>query len=219
VRYRYYISCVLAQGRKSEAGSIARVAASEIEGRVRNAFKSIPKTGGIVDDREESHEPSDMFRDKVERVTVSANQITIELSGQDEAAGPIRITWTPPRHARHRQIIRNDPGKTAEAVSGTRRTLKSDVRARIVVAIVKARVWLDQLVRSEVPDIEAIAQRERRSERSVRMTLSLAFLAPDIVEAVIKGTLAPGLRLTDLTDLPMSWTEQSQKLGLYRSET
>jgi hypothetical protein len=31
VRYRYYISCVLAQGRKEEAGSVARVAAPEIE--------------------------------------------------------------------------------------------------------------------------------------------------------------------------------------------
>jgi hypothetical protein len=31
VRYRYYTSCVLAQGRKEQAGSVARVAAPEIE--------------------------------------------------------------------------------------------------------------------------------------------------------------------------------------------
>jgi DNA invertase Pin-like site-specific DNA recombinase len=37
VRYRYYVSCVLAQGRKSEAGSIARIAASAIETIVRDA--------------------------------------------------------------------------------------------------------------------------------------------------------------------------------------
>jgi site-specific DNA recombinase len=62
--------------------------------------------------------------------------------------------------------------------------------------------------------IEAISQRERRSGRSVSMALSLAFLAPDIVEAAVKGTLPPGLGLADLTDLPMDWAEQQERLGL-----
>ncbi len=92
--------------------------------------------------------------------------------------------------------------------------MKGDVRARIIVAIARARVWLGQLVSSEVPDIEAIARREHRSERSVRMALSLAFLAPDIIEAAVKGTLAPGLSLADLTDLPLDWAEQRESLGL-----
>jgi site-specific DNA recombinase len=92
--------------------------------------------------------------------------------------------------------------------------MKGEVRARIVVAIAKARIWLAQLVRSEITDIEAISQRERRSGRSVSMALSLAFLAPDIVEAAVKGTLPPGLGLADLTDLPMDWAEQQERLGL-----
>ena len=46
------------------------------------------------------------------------------------------------------------------------------------------------------------------------MTLSLAFLAPDIVEAATDGLLPRGFGLSRLTDLPLSWAEQRNKLGL-----
>ena len=65
-----------------------------------------------------------------------------------------------------------------------------------------------------LPDIETISQRENMSERAARMTLSLAFIAPDIIEAVANGTLPRGFGLSRLTDLPISWAKQRQKLGL-----
>jgi hypothetical protein len=40
-RYRYYVSCVPAQGRKAEAGSIARVSAPEIEAAVVSALRDV----------------------------------------------------------------------------------------------------------------------------------------------------------------------------------
>jgi hypothetical protein len=72
-------------------------------------------------------------------------------------------------------------------------------------------------MRGEVTDLDAIAQRENRSERSVRMIFSLAFLSPDIVSAAIDGTLPRGLGLSDMTDLPVDWEEQVKKLGLSRT--
>jgi hypothetical protein len=54
VRYRYYISCVLAHGRKEEAGSVARVAAPEIEAVVLKALQpliGLDRTAGIAPDR------------------------------------------------------------------------------------------------------------------------------------------------------------------------
>ena len=56
-------------------------------------------------------------------------------------------------------------------------------------AIARARRWLDEIVSGKAPGIEAIAAREGLNERSARMTLSLAFLAPDIVKAAVDGTL------------------------------
>lgn len=97
--------------------------------------------------------------------------------------------------------------------------IRAEARARLVIAIAAARKWLDELARGDVRDLDEIAKREARSERSVRMILSLAFLSPEIVSATIRGTLPRGLGLSDMTDLPMDWSEQRKKLGLCRSET
>jgi hypothetical protein len=41
------------------------------------------------------------------------------------------------------------------------------------------------------------------------MTLSLAFLAPDLVKAAIEGRLPRGFGLKRLVDLPMAWPAQA----------
>jgi hypothetical protein len=77
-----------------------------------------------------------------------------------------------------------------------------------------ALVWLDELIDRKVADTAALAKREGYSERTVRLTLSLAFLAPDIINAAIEGRLPRGLGLTRLTELPTDWAEQRRVLGL-----
>src|SRR4051794_2141606 len=44
IRYRYYVSSVLAQGRRSDAGTIARVSAPEIEAVVVDALRAAYRT-------------------------------------------------------------------------------------------------------------------------------------------------------------------------------
>jgi len=46
------------------------------------------------------------------------------------------------------------------------------------------------------------------------MTISLAFLAPDLVKATIDGRLPRGMGVARLTDLPAEWSRQYQVLGL-----
>ena len=92
--------------------------------------------------------------------------------------------------------------------------IRAEARARLLVAISTSRTWLDQLVQGD--EIATIAARENRTERSVRMILSLAFLAPDVVKKAIEGTLPRGHSLSTLTDLPMDWTEQRKVVGLAR---
>ena len=93
------------------------------------------------------------------------------------------------------------------------RPIRAKARKSLVKAIALGRTWLQELVTGKSADIEAIAAREGRSERSVQMTLSLAFLAPDIVEAAIMGTLPRGLGVTRLFDMPPAWTAQRQALS------
>jgi hypothetical protein len=92
--------------------------------------------------------------------------------------------------------------------------MRSEVRATLLNAIALGRLWLQELMNGKVKDTAAIAIRERRSKRSVHMTLSLAFLAPDIAEAAVKGTLPRRIGITRLAELPPSWPKQRELLGL-----
>ena len=76
------------------------------------------------------------------------------------------------------------------------------------------RRWLNQLMADKLTDIETIAKRHGLSEKTVRSTLSLAFVAPDIVQAAIDGKLPRGLGLSQMTDLPLDWSLQRQQLGV-----
>lgn len=62
----------------------------------------------------------------------------------------------------------------------------------------------------EIASVEALATRVKQERRHVGRTLSLAFLAPDITKAIIRGEQPAGLRLTHLldADIPLSWREQ-----------
>src|SRR3954465_12992283 len=59
--------------------------------------------------------------------------------------------------------------------------------SRILKAIARGRTWLEELLSGQIAGTEEIAVRERCSERSIRMTLSLAFLSPEVVQAIIAG--------------------------------
>jgi site-specific DNA recombinase len=51
----------------------------------------------------------------------------------------------------------------------------------------------DGLTRDSSRTVESIAARGQKTERSIRMTLSLAFLSPALVKAAIEGRLSAAL--------------------------
>jgi hypothetical protein len=203
-RYRYYISCVVQQGRKEEAGSVPRVAAQDVEGIVMNTLAALPPSEQDADQASECERVERL----VERITVSHHAIEILLVKPNVATtNPLVVPWSPQTFRRKREVIQptDSPGG---------RPIRAESRIRLLNGIAKARHWLGEILAGSVPDIETISQRENMSARAARMTLSLAFIAPDIVEAVAKGTLPRGFGLSRLTDLPISWAKQRQKLGL-----
>jgi hypothetical protein len=50
-----------------------------------------------------------------------------------------------------------------------------------------ARRWLDELLIDHAQTIESLAMREHNRERSIRMTVSLAFVSPVLAEAAPEG--------------------------------
>ena len=93
------------------------------------------------------------------------------------------------------------------------RPIRSENRATLVASIARGRRWLDELIAEQTATTDSIAKRERCSVRKVNMTISLAFLAPDLVKAAIDGRLPHGMGVARLADLPAEWSRQHQMLG------
>ena len=70
------------------------------------------------------------------------------------------------------------------------------------------------MVSGSITDVEQIAARECCSVRQVNMTISLAFLAPDLVRAAVEGRLPRGIGVERLRDAPPEWSRQFEALGL-----
>ena len=92
--------------------------------------------------------------------------------------------------------------------------MRVEARRAFASAYRKARLWLDRLENEPDLLVTAIAHGERRTKRSVRQTLSLAFLDPALVEAAMEGRLPRGFGLKRLIDLPPHWPQQWSALGL-----
>ena len=92
--------------------------------------------------------------------------------------------------------------------------IRAETRARLVTAIAKGRCWLDALIAGTVANVEQIAATENCSVRQVNMTISLAFLAPNLVQAAVDGRLPRGIGIANLRDAPAEWSLQYARLGL-----
>ena len=94
------------------------------------------------------------------------------------------------------------------------RPIRSENRALLIASIAQGRRWLSEIMTNPTVKAESIAVREGCSARQVNMTISLAFLAPDLVKAAIEGRLPHGHGVTRMRDLPAEWARQRQMLGL-----
>ena len=120
------------------------------------------------------------------------------------------VPWSRPSTSRRKEIL------GPESTSGIIRPIRTEARSRLIAAIARGRRWLEQLIDGDVADIAAIAGRENLSDKTIRSMLSLAFLAPDIVQAAIDGRLPRGFGVSQLTDLPLMWQSQRRQLGLVK---
>ncbi|MEO5335104.1 MAG: hypothetical protein H7839_24085 [Magnetococcus sp. YQC-5] len=84
----------------------------------------------------------------------------------------------------------------------------------LVRAVVRGHRWQGMLDTGQVASVQELAAKENIDPSYLARHLRLAFLAPDIVEAVLFGNCPEGLTLTDLmVALPMGWEEQRVLLG------
>ena len=86
----------------------------------------------------------------------------------------------------------------------------------LIALIAKAHRWCDQITDGSTASITDLAARENEDRNEISRHLPLAFLAPDIVEKILKGIQPVDLtaeKLRRLGSLPYQWDEQRAVLG------
>jgi hypothetical protein len=135
-----------------------------------------------------------------------------EVPEETDSARVLTLPWTRPSPYRKREIIQG-----ANDAKTYARPMPANARAILIEAFGDAHRWLTELLSDPRQTLESLPSREGKTDRSIRMTLSLAFLAPEIVKAAVEGRLPRGFGLKRLVGLPMPWPDQWRTLGLQAS--
>jgi hypothetical protein len=84
----------------------------------------------------------------------------------------------------------------------------------LIKAVARAHRWPEQIIQGDLQGRRSIARLTGLDERYAGRILDCAFLAPDIVEAVLDGHQPADLGIQKLLcDLPTDWAEQRKRLG------
>ena len=133
---------------------------------------------------------------------------TLDCQAASNPSSTITLSWTAPSFAAVKGII-HEPGAKPAMKAESRRDA-------LLIAIGKARKWIDDIRLGRFSSFAEIAKREALCERHIRLLAPLAFLSPRIIAAIVDGTAPPGLTVTGLAKaLPYSWAEQERRIGLH----
>jgi site-specific DNA recombinase len=84
----------------------------------------------------------------------------------------------------------------------------------LIKAVARVHRWPERIMRGEFQSRHSIAQFAQVDQRYAGRILQFAFLAPDIVEAILEGRQPADLTVQKLLrGLPLSWAEQRKRLG------
>jgi site-specific DNA recombinase len=219
IRYRYYVSTPFLHGeaKTGSAGSVSRVPAADIEETVVKSLKKhlATKQDGTtfcavrLEDR-------DALAQLVAGIVVHKDRLIVRLKSDnaDEASDcpddrSLSIPWQKPPSKRSRQILLPHNASRSDV-----RPEQFERRAHLVSAIARGRRWLDDVVSGRVTTVAQLCAREKCSVRQVNLTISLAFLSPNLVKAAVEGRLPGGIGIERLRDPPTEWNRQFEALGL-----
>jgi site-specific DNA recombinase len=222
VRYRYYVSHALIQGRRHQSGTVRRVPAAEIEDLVLQEVRQ------NLASRNPENVPLDeqAVIAQIDKITVAREAIEIKLLETEPTStnaipgkrnskvshansNTISIPWTAPAFLAVKGIVHAPP------TNGP--TLTPETRDALLIAIAKARSWIDGITSGQVKSFADIATKEKKVERYIRLLAPLAFTAPSIVQSIIDGTAPANLTVTELAKSSVySWRQQHHLLKVSR---
>lgn len=154
---------------------------------------------------------SQVIETLLQRVTLCDDQVQLKLSLASLVAPDIEapiILHTIPIKMKRR-------GVEMRLIIANGNTLRKD--PHLIKIIARAHAWWAELLHGKVKTCAEIAAREKLDKGYVSRVLDLAFLAPDIVEAIVAGHQPANLTAQQLLrgiKLPLDWAEQRRLLQM-----
>jgi site-specific DNA recombinase len=219
IRYRYYVSTPVLHGeaKTASAGSVSRIPAADVEATIVKALKEhlAAKQDGATSSALRLVDRANIAQ-LVYRIVVHKDSLVVRFKSDDtdEASDrpddqSLTIPWQKPPSKRSRRILLPHHAPRSDV-----RLEQFERRARLVGAIARGRRGLDDVVSGRVTTVAELCVREKCSVRQVNMTISLAFLAPNLVRAAVEGRLPRGIGIERLRDPATEWSQQFEALGL-----
>ena len=208
-RYRYYVARDLVHGDASTSQRMSRVAVGVIDSFI---LAEVPKR--LQKDYLANADAETRVRSGLIRVQITDEAVIIELRreaassrfsdlGDQSAATDAGVEFVLSISLKHRQgaYLIEAPGT---AVSAGR------MDRALVRALALAQVWSERLAIGDAPSIHALADAEGYCSRYAARLLPLAWLAPDLKEAILTGHQPRAVSLGSLTKLPLpvNWDDQ-----------
>jgi site-specific DNA recombinase len=246
VRYRYYVSRELHHGRTTHgmrlpAGEIERVVAEPIAALLGDGPALLDALGPeavLASDlhtqcnrlatalstraREDRQRLLEAF---ITRVTIAADSITITLDRQAliGALGPSHSATTQQSCTSTDPIVLQTDVQLARRGQNKRLIMLGDPQditdpdARIVALLTKAHGWKDELMCETDLTVSSLGARHGVTRSYITRLLRLAFLAPDITQALLEGNVPLTITADSLLrrhELPIAWPAQRALLGI-----
>ena len=166
-------------------------------------------------------ERAKIVRDLIEKVIVDQQTVTISIRRSSLSGGAV----VPPSS----ENPSDNPIELTAPVAFKRRGVEmrlvlSGVAIRnessrcdptLIKAIARGRAWFEELAAGRARSLRELAERDGITRRYVRRLVDLAFLSPELVEAILQGRQPVELTATRLTelDLPLDWADQRRLLA------
>jgi len=241
VRYRYYVSRSLQHEAGSRTAKGIRVPALELEKTVAEAVArrfddpldlatraSLQPRPDEVDAfstaatqvaaRLRKRDRS-VLRALIANITIERERIAVALSG---AAIARQLLLQPPASAGQIVTLAIDARIRRSGVAvrlihaGGKAAAPPEPQEHLVRLLAKSRSWWRELVDEQLT-VSKLAARHKVTTSYTSRLVRLNFLAPELVEAILAGEQRPGIDATtllNLSDMPLSWSEQKRDLAI-----
>jgi len=211
--------------RTIDAAQLADLTSSQIKAALRLAGKLGEKLSTMT-----PAEQRDLLLNVVDRIVIQEGQLSINvdrtkmqihLTGNKAQTAGTKPTRDESDHSIKTYSL-NVPleirrrGVEIKLVVAGRSTPSASPDSKLLCLIANAQRWFSDLRSGDAKSVHDLAARHGVHWADVSRTLPLAFLAPDIVEAILIGCQPVDLtvtRLRRMQNLPTSWAHQRQLLG------